>query len=120
MQTRIQKWGNSLAVRIPRAFAEEARLDEGTPVDLGIHDGSLVIRRATIDTPTLEQLLDGVTDENLHGEVDTGPATEHRARTGHRWMTVNNPRCGSGLRLFLWRRPGSMGILVGRGGYVTR
>jgi antitoxin MazE len=74
MKTRVQKWGNSLALRIPKAFAAEARLREDTPVELSLIDGRLVIRPLAEPSPTLDELLRDVTDENLHGEWDTGPA----------------------------------------------
>ena len=74
MKTRVQKWGNSLALRIPKSFAAEARLNENTPVELSLVDGKLVIQPLVPGTPTLDELLKGVTDENLHGEWDTGPA----------------------------------------------
>lgn len=72
MRTKVQRWGNSLAVRIPKSFAEEAGLVADTPVDMHIADGALVVVRAPAAAPTLEELLDGVTAENLHGEVDAG------------------------------------------------
>jgi antitoxin MazE len=74
MKTRIQKWGNSLALRIPQAFAVEAGLAENRAVEMTLVKGRLVIQPAANDPPTLEELLRGVTDENLHGEWDTGPA----------------------------------------------
>jgi antitoxin MazE len=73
MKTRVQKWGNSLAVRIPKAFAQEAGLLEDAPVDLSIIDGKLVVQPAT-GALKLADLLRGVTDQNLHGEWDTGRA----------------------------------------------
>lgn len=74
MKTRIQKWGNSLAVRIPKSFAAEARLAEETPVELSLVEGKLLVQPLTPKQPTLEELLRDVTDENLHGEWDTGPS----------------------------------------------
>jgi antitoxin MazE len=73
MKTRVQKWGNSLALRIPKSFAAEAGLGEGAPVELSVVDGTLVIRPLPQEPLTLEELLRGVTDQNLHGEWDTGP-----------------------------------------------
>jgi antitoxin MazE len=73
MKTRVQKWGNSLALRIPKSFAVEARLGEDTPVELSLIEGKLVIRALVQEPLTLNALLEGVTDENLHGEWDTGP-----------------------------------------------
>lgn len=75
MKTRVRKWGNSLALRIPRSVAAEARLAENTPVELSLREGKLVIQPVSPPPPTLAELLRGVTEENLHGEWDTGPAT---------------------------------------------
>ena len=75
MRTRIQKWGNSLALRIPKSFADEAGIQRETPVEVSLADGRLVITPVTESKLTLEQLLAKVTEENLHHEVDTGPAT---------------------------------------------
>jgi antitoxin MazE len=74
MKTRVQKWGNSLALRIPKSFASEAGLREDTSVELSLVKGKLVIRPLAEPAPTLQELLRDVTDENLHAEWDTGPA----------------------------------------------
>ena len=74
MKTRVQKWGNSLALRIPKSFAAEARLQEDSPVEMLLVDGKLVIQAAREKVLLLDDLLRGVTDENLHGEWHTGPA----------------------------------------------
>jgi len=79
MKTRVQKWGNSLALRIPKAVAAEAGLCEDTPVQLSCRDGKIVIQAAPPAPPTLDELLRGVTDENLHGEWRTGPAVGREA-----------------------------------------
>jgi len=75
MKTRVQKWGNSLALRIPKSFAAEVGLQRETPVELSLADGKLVITRLGISKLTLKQLLASVTKENLHREVDAGSAT---------------------------------------------
>jgi len=74
MKTRVQKWGNSLALRIPKSFALEAQLGEDSPVELSLVDGKLIIQLLVEEPINLDQLLRGVTDQNLHGEWDTGPA----------------------------------------------
>ena len=79
MQTRVQKWGNSLAVRLPRSFAREVGIDQDAPVDLVIERGRLVLVPVAPAVPTLDELLEQVTPENLHGEVDTGPAVGDEA-----------------------------------------
>jgi antitoxin MazE len=74
MKTRVQKWGNSLALRIPKSFAAEAGLREDSPVEVTFREGEIVIQPLSQAPLTLEELLQGVTDQNLHGEWDTGPA----------------------------------------------
>ncbi len=74
MQTKVQKWGNSLGLRIPRAFAAEARVDEGATVDLSVESGNLLVRPVRPRRYVLRQLLKGVNPRNLHGEVATGDA----------------------------------------------
>lgn len=71
MLTSIQRWGNSLAIRIPKAFALQAELDEHTPVDLAIEGDSIVVRPARKEW-TLEELLKGITKSNIHGEMNWG------------------------------------------------
>jgi antitoxin MazE len=73
MRTRIQKWGNSLALRIPKSFATEVGLQKETPVEVSMIEGKLVITPVTSPKLILKQLLAKVTEENLHHEVDTGP-----------------------------------------------
>lgn len=74
MKARVQKWGNSLALRIPKSFANEIGLQKETPVEVSLADGKLVIAPVAKLKPTLKQLLAKVTEENLHHEVDTGSA----------------------------------------------
>lgn len=74
MQTRVQKWGNSLAIRIPKSFAAEVNIEQDAVVDISIEDGRVVVTPLSTSSFTLEQLLAQVTAENLHSEVDTGTA----------------------------------------------
>jgi antitoxin MazE len=74
MKARVQKWGNSLALRIPKSFAEEVGLHEDASVELSLAEGRLVVRPILPQALTLEELLRGITDENLPGEWDTGTA----------------------------------------------
>jgi antitoxin MazE len=75
VETRVQRWGNSLAVRIPRAFARQAGLQENAPVMLTLLEGKLLIEPVVARRFTLEALLAGVTEQNAHAEVDFGSAT---------------------------------------------
>lgn len=69
---KVQRWGNSLALRIPKAFAEQARMGDGTVVEVQFVNGSLVLTPSEPDEVTLASLLKGITDENVHSEVDFG------------------------------------------------
>ena len=65
----ITKWGNGLGLHIPQYVAKEIGVKNGTPVDIKIVDGSLVVKPRTY---SLKELLDQVTSDNLHGEIRTG------------------------------------------------
>ena len=75
MKTKIQKWGNSLALRIPKAFASEAKIRQSTVVDVSLVDGKLVVKPFSAPRYTLEQLVQGIRKDNLHAEVDWGQPT---------------------------------------------
>ncbi len=72
MITKVQKWGNSLALRIPKSFAAEARLENDTVVEMSFIDGQIVVKPILPPVWTLEGLLAGVKSDNIHHEVDTG------------------------------------------------
>ncbi|MGH7566893.1 MAG: AbrB/MazE/SpoVT family DNA-binding domain-containing protein [Gemmatimonadota bacterium] len=69
MRTRIQKWGNSLAIRIPKPFADDVGIKEGSEVDVTVDAEEIVVSPVRARTFTLEDLLADVTEENLHAEV---------------------------------------------------
>lgn len=71
MKTKISKWGNSVALRIPKSFAQQVNLQEGTPVDLNIENERLVITPQK-KKPELKSLLSEVNEDNLHKEIDFG------------------------------------------------
>jgi antitoxin MazE len=72
MLTKVQKWGNSLALRIPKAFALDAQLENDSFVDISIVEGQIIITPVVAPNWTLEELLAGINKNNLHNEVDTG------------------------------------------------
>jgi antitoxin MazE len=74
VETVVKKWGNSLALRIPKPLADEVGLEEDSTVDLFLEEGKLVIAPVIAPRYALNALLAEVTVENLHGEVDTGVA----------------------------------------------
>lgn len=74
MLAKVQKWGNSLALRIPKAFAVDAQIDSDSLVEISLVEGTIVITPVPDTEWTLDELLAGVSDDNIHGEVDTGAA----------------------------------------------
>ncbi len=72
MKTKVQKWGNSLGLRIPKSLAEDAAVKEGTTVDVSLSNGTLTIRPLPETSYALKDLLSQVTNQNLHGEVSFG------------------------------------------------
>jgi antitoxin MazE len=79
VETRVQRWGNSLALRIPKSLADEVGLTDNSPVQLSLRDNQLVIMPVRKPSLSLDALLAQVTAANLHGEVDTGPAVGSEA-----------------------------------------
>lgn len=73
METRIRKWGNSLALRIPQPLARQLDLQPDSHVRLTIRGKGLAVQPMRRPPARLEALLEGVTDSNRHDEVDTGP-----------------------------------------------
>jgi antitoxin MazE len=77
MKNRVQKWGNSLAVRIPRSFAKALGWEENAPVTMSLEEGSLIIRTDRERAWDLGSLLGGITNENIHDAwEDEGSAME--------------------------------------------
>ena len=72
MVLKIQKWGNSLALRIPRAFAADTHIHNGSTVDLIFRNGKLIIVPVERSKFKLSDLLKQVSKDNLHGEITTG------------------------------------------------
>jgi antitoxin MazE len=72
MRTKIKKWGNSLALRIPKSFALNANLRQDELVDLSIDKERIIITLIGEKEYSLDELLEGVSESNLHSEFDTG------------------------------------------------
>ncbi|MCD4739027.1 MAG: AbrB/MazE/SpoVT family DNA-binding domain-containing protein [Anaerolineae bacterium] len=79
MKTRVQKWGNSLALRIPKPFATEIGLRRNSSVEVSVVEGRLIIVPVVEPALTLKHLLAQVNEDNLHGEIETGPAVGREA-----------------------------------------
>ena len=74
MHTQVKKWGNSLALRIPKSMADQLAIKTNTEVEILIVRGQLIINPLPEPEVTLKDLLVGITEENLHREIDMGPA----------------------------------------------
>lgn len=72
MRARIQRWGNSLALRIPHTFAAETAVEQGADVEITLEGGRLVVTPVAAQAFSLEALLADVTPDNLHTGVDLG------------------------------------------------
>lgn len=72
MKLKVRKWGNSLALRIPKALAIEANVASGSTVEMSLSNGELKIKPVEDQEYSLDELLSGITDENIHDEVSTG------------------------------------------------
>jgi antitoxin MazE len=73
MIARVQRWGNSLALRIPHSFAVQAKVAEGTAVDIAVERDRLVVK-PVLHQYRLRDLLKGIDRRNRHAEVRTGAA----------------------------------------------
>lgn len=74
MKTKISRWGNSLALRLPQKLAASHNLEEGSAVELIEDSGELKLRPLKEVNSGLEELLARITEENRHTEVKTGSA----------------------------------------------
>jgi antitoxin MazE len=70
-KSHISKWGSSLAIRIPKPIAEQWGVREGSAIEIVSRGEQLVLRKRTYK---LADMLAQVTADNLHPELDTGPA----------------------------------------------
>jgi len=72
MIATIQKWGNSLAVRLPKTLAEETRMTEGTQIELLRTGQGVLLKARARPRYRLEKLVAGISPKNLHSETDWG------------------------------------------------
>lgn len=79
MRSKVQKWGNSLGLRIPKPFAEEVGLEPDSAVEVSLEKGKLVVSPAKGLSFRLDDLLEGITAANLHREVRSGPPAGNEA-----------------------------------------
>jgi antitoxin MazE len=75
MLAKAQKWGNSLAVRLPKTVAKECGIEADSPVEIVREDNLIIIRPVVKKGYTLDNLLERVTKGNIHSEISTGKPT---------------------------------------------
>ena len=71
MPATVQKWGNSLGIRIPKKVAEEFGIVNGSQMEIIVKEGQIILEPAKIEL-TLEELMAQITPENHHEEIDFG------------------------------------------------
>ena len=77
MKTRVQKWGNSCAIRIPKYMIREAGLEYNAEVEMRLEKGKLIIQ--PVSDIKLDKILAQVNENNLHHAVETGTAVGNEA-----------------------------------------
>lgn len=75
MRTKVRKWGNSLALRLPGSFVKELRLSDSSDINLTLTENKIVISPVRPQKGySLKKLLARISKKNLHNEADTGKA----------------------------------------------
>jgi antitoxin MazE len=72
MSIKIAKWGNSLGIRIPKHLAQKIRLQEGDEIEISTAEDKLIVTPLKRKKYTLDELLEGMGENNLHSEIDWG------------------------------------------------
>lgn len=73
MKAKVARWGNSLALRLPKNLTSALGIQEDSLVEIQVVGGQMLVK--TVDqVPTLEELVAGITEENRHEETDWGTA----------------------------------------------
>lgn len=79
MKVQVQKWGNSLALRIPKAFAVESNISQGSTVEVSLENGRIIVFPVVEPEFSLDEMLAQITPENSHDEVNTGASVGQEA-----------------------------------------
>ena len=74
MRAVIQKWGNSLALRIPKVFSKELGFEEATAVEMRVDNSVLIVKTKKTKKLALKELLALINDKNCHEAIETDPA----------------------------------------------
>lgn len=71
MKATVQKWGNSLAIRIPKNITKDTKVEEGSSINIMVENGNIILSPSK-KAYSLKELLKNITNENIHSEVSTG------------------------------------------------
>jgi antitoxin MazE len=74
MRATIQKWGNSLALRIPKVVSKELGIEEATAVEMRVDNSALIVKAKKTKKLVLKELLAKINDKNCHEAIETDPA----------------------------------------------
>ena len=77
MTVAVKKWGNSMALRIPRDMARSLQITNDSLVELHIENGAMIVKPHT--ETSLDELVERITPSNRHTEIDTGESIGHEA-----------------------------------------
>ncbi len=99
MIVRIEKWGNSLAIRIPEEIVKSLNLKEDMSIKIEVKDGGLAMRRPARLEYSLKELVAQITPQNLHGETDWDPPIGREVLEPYDPTTPNSEMTGSPPKL---------------------
>ena len=71
MELKIQKWGNSLAIRIPKSYAKDIHIEQGSVINISKEKDTIIIKPKH-KKENLKELLAKINKKNIHEEIDTG------------------------------------------------
>lgn len=74
METKIQKWGNSLGIRLPKSVTQGHELAAGSVVRVTTKDKKIILERVEKPSATIDELVASITKDNLHQEINWGKA----------------------------------------------
>ena len=72
MKVKVQKWGKSPALRIPKSYAVETKIENGSTVEIAVQKGAIIVKPVAKENLTLDEMLANITEENLHTEINFG------------------------------------------------
>ncbi len=72
MRSHIKRWGNSFGIRIPKSIMDDLELKDNEELEITMVNGTITLKPVKRKKFSLDALLNGVTRENIHDEIETG------------------------------------------------